>query len=150
MKRRLLQKYRELILYVIFGAATTLVSMAVFSLAQKLFAPPLTDAQLNICNAVSWAAAVSFAFVTNKLFVFESKSWRPALALREAAAFLGSRLFSGAVELLGFPLLLKLGLDRTLFGIEGFWAKAAITVIVIVLNYVLSKLLVFRKKDGEP
>ncbi len=145
MIRKLFRKYREIIVYAIFGAATTLVNLAAYALLQKLFPGELTDAQLSFCNVVALIVSIAFAFVTNKLFVFESKSWKPSVALREAATFAGSRALSAAVEIAGFPLLLKAGLDGKLLGVEGFWAKAIVTVVVIVMNYVLSKLLVFRK-----
>ena len=69
----LLKKYKEIIMYLIFGVMTTAVSLLVYSLAVKLFSFGITAA-----SAVSWVIAVSFAFVTNKLFVFESRS-RPYL-----------------------------------------------------------------------
>ena len=150
MIRKLFRKYREIIVYAIFGAATTLVNLAVYALLQKLFPGELTDARLSFCNVAALIVSIAFAFVTNKLFVFESKSWKPAVALREAAAFAGSRALSAAVEIVGFPLLLNAGLDGELLGVEGFWAKAIVTVVVIIMNYVLSKLIVFRKDKTPP
>lgn len=134
-------KYREVLHYLFFGGCTTLVSWATYALFVGLcgLAPVFG-------NALSWVCSVLFAFVTNKLWVFFSKSWEPRVVWKEAAEFFGSRTFTGVLELVGLPLLIRVGLDRTLFGIEGFVAKIVVSVVVIVLNYILSKLLVFREK----
>ncbi len=139
--RALFEKYREIISYLFFGGLTTLVSWAAYA----LFAGPLSLG-VTAANVLSWVCAVSFAFVTNKLWVFDSKSWAWPGWLKEAAAFFGGRIFSGVVELGGLPLLMALGLDQALFGVEGFAAKVVISVVVIILNYFLSKFIAFRKK----
>lgn len=141
--RTLFRKYREPISYLFFGGLTTVVSWVVYALGAGPLCLGVTPA-----NILSWVCAVSFAFVTNKLWVFDSKGWAWPGWLREAAAFVAGRLFSGAVELGGLPLLMWLGLDQSLFGIEGLAAKVVISVVVIVLNYFLSKFLVFRKKKS--
>ena len=135
------QRYKEPVNYLIFGGATTAVSWASYALFVGGLSMAVTPG-----NILSWVCAVTFAFVTNKLWVFQSKTWQWPLWMKEAAAFLGGRIFSGLVELGGLPLLMKLGLDQTLFGVEGLAAKIAISVVVIILNYFLSKFLVFRKK----
>lgn len=140
--RDLIVRHWEIVSYLIFGGMTTLLSLVTYA----LFAGPLTLGP-TVSNVLSWVCAVSFAFVTNKLWVFRSKSWAWSVWLREAGTFLAGRIFSGAVEMGGFPLLMWLGLDQALFGVEGFAAKLVITVVVIILNYFLSKFLVFRKKS---
>jgi len=136
-------KYKEIILYVFFGGATTAVNVAVYF---------ITTAWLNLsptpANLLAWAASVAFAFVTNKLFVFESRSWAPKVALREGASFLLSRLASGVLDVLLFEILLRIGLNGTLFGSEGFVAKILVNVVIIIVNYVFSKRIVFQEK-GE-
>ncbi len=139
----LYRKYREIISYLFFGGLTTLVSWATYALGAGPLALGVTPA-----NIFSWICAVSFAFVTNKLWVFDSKSWAWPGWLKEAGSFFAGRIFSGVVELGGLPLLMRLGLDQALFGVEGFAAKIVISVVVIVLNYVISKLFVFRKKKS--
>ena len=134
-------RYREPVNYLFFGGLTTLVSWGVYALAVGWLDMPVTPG-----NLLSWVCAVTFAFVTNKLWVFDSKSWAWPGWFREALAFVAGRLFSGAVEMGGLPLLMWLGLDQPLFGIEGFAAKLVVSVVVIILNYFLSKFLVFRKK----
>ena len=133
--------HKEIINYLFFGGATTVVSWITYALGIRALSMDITPA-----NVFSWVCAVTFAFVTNKLWVFDSKGWVWPAWLREAAAFYAGRVFSGLVELGGLPLLMWLGLKQTLFGIEGFAAKIVVTIVVIILNYFLSKFLVFRKK----
>lgn len=140
--KKLFSKYRELISYLIFGGLTTVISWVTYA----LFVGPVGMRPVA-GNILSWVCAVTFAFVTNKLWVFNSKSWAWPGWVKEAAAFLAGRLFSGAVELGGLPLLMWLGLDQALFGIEGFAAKVTVSIVVIILNYILSKFLIFRKKN---
>lgn len=134
------RKYKEVVNYLIFGAATTFISWLTYALFVGAMG-------MNVMagKVLSWICAVTFAYVTNKLWVFESKGWAWPGWLKEAAAFYAGRIFSGAVEIGGLALLLKLGLDQTLFGIEGSVANMVITVVVIVLNYILSKFWIFRQ-----
>lgn len=138
--KKLYEKYKELIHYIFFGGATTAVNWLVYALLVEVF-----HADITLSNAIAWLAAVIFAFITNKLFVFESKSFASAVIWKEALSFLGSRLLSGLLEIVGPTALMAIGLDMPLFGIDGFAAKLVVSIGVIVLNYVLSKLLVFRK-----
>jgi putative flippase GtrA len=69
--------------------------------------------------------------------------------MKEIGLFLSARIFSGVVEIVGLPLLISIGLDQSILGIEGMVSKIAISVIVVILNYILSKILVFRKKGKE-
>ena len=140
--RELYEAHREIISYLFFGGATTVVSWGAYALGVGLMGMGVTPG-----NIFSWVCAVTFAFITNKLWVFQSKSWAWPQWLKEAGAFYAGRLFSGLVELGGLPLLMKLGLDQTLFGVEGLAAKVAISVVVIILNYFLSKFIAFRKKS---
>ena len=152
--RGLYEKYREIISYLFWGVMTTLVSMLTYGLFALLFRS--LDAELTLfglsvsltvvlATILSWVCAVLFAFVTNKLWVFESKSWESRVALPELAKFVSSRAATGILEVVAVPLLTAIGLDQTIFGIEGMLAKVIVTIIVIILNYVLSKLVVFRK-----
>lgn len=138
--KKLYEKYKELIHYVFFGGATTAVNWLVYALLVELL-----HADITLSNAVAWVAAVLFAFITNKLFVFGSKSFAPAVVIREGLSFLGSRVLSGLIEIVGPTALMAIGLDMPLFGIDGFAAKLVVSIFVIAANYVLSKLLVFRK-----
>lgn len=110
-------------------------------------------------NLMSWVCSVAFAYVTNKLWVFCSPSWRAEVVFKEAASFVSSRAVTGALEIIGVPLLAKLGLDTLFYtaiqdlGLtapvlytQGIYSKLAFAVVVIVCNYIFSKLFVFRKK----
>lgn len=137
-------KYREVISYLFFGGLTTVVSW----LSYALFVAVL-HLSVGTGNLLSWICAVLFAYVTNKLWVFQSKSWTWPAWLQEALKFFAGRIFSGLVELGGLPLLIKLGLNQPLLGIDGFAAKVVITIVVIILNYILSKFLIFRNTKGK-
>ncbi len=138
----LLQKNKELLKYAVFGVATTAVNFAVYS-ALVLFCAGIG---VTLANLISWICAVVFAFFTNKLFVFESKSFKIKTLLPEAAGFLGARVASGVIEVFLPEFLMGLGLDAVFFGIEGLLAKALVSILVIILNYVFSKLVIFKKK----
>ena len=88
--KELLIKYKELITYVIFGVLTTVVNFAAFWIIDRI----LGDSLYLISNAIAWVIAVAFAYVTNKIWVFESKSWAPKLVLKEVCEFVAARLFS--------------------------------------------------------
>lgn len=134
-----LKKYRQILLYLFFGVTTTAVNWCIYAVTHGLLG--MTGA-----NAVAWLGAVAYAFVTNKLFVFESKTgnW-----LAEGVKFFASRVFSGVVEVFLPTGLYAIGLEQSLFGIPGGVAKALVSVLVIVMNYVLSKFLVFRRENAK-
>ena len=132
---QLIKKYRQILLYLFFGVTTTAVNWCIYAVTHDFLG-------MTAANAVAWLGAVAYAFVTNKLFVFESKSPR---WLAEGVKFFASRGLSGVVEVLLPTGVFALGLDQSLFSLEGGVAKALVSVVVIVMNYVLSKFLVFRK-----
>ena len=133
--RVLLQKYRGLILYGVFGALATAINIAVYALCYRVLRLPNVPS-----NVLAWALAVLFAFVTNKLYVFESKSLERGTVLRELLSFVGARLATGLLDL----AVMFVGVDL-LHGPDLVF-KGASNIVVIILNYVFSKLIVFRKK----
>lgn len=137
--RELLVKYREFIMYGIFGVLTTIISWASYALFVHL------GVEINISNILSWICGVTFAFVTNKWFVFLSKDVTVKVVFYEAGSFVGARLFTGVVAFVLFPILYYLGLNQSLFGTDGFLAKIVTSIIEIILNWLLSKYIVFRK-----
>ena len=161
--KSLFVKYKEIIMYIIFGVLTTLVNWVVYALTEPLFkamfhgddvmfnlfgmAITYTTFAIFLANFLAWVAGVVFAFVTNKIWVFESKSWRFGLVMKELWLFVLARLITGVLEWFGVPLLWAIGMDQALFGIDGFLAKIVVSVIVVILNYVFSKLIIFKKKD---
>lgn len=136
----LFQKYREAVVYILFGVATTAVNWIVYTVFVTFFHGGVTAG-----NAVAWTVAVIFAFWVNKLFVFQSKVESFSLLIREGLSFLGTRVLSGVIEIFLPALLISYGMDAAVFGIEGSLAKFVTAAFVIVLNYVLSKLFVFKK-----
>lgn len=151
--KKLIIKYKEIITYVIAGALATFVNWAAYAICTRIIPPAtptgLSEFQLGICNAIAWVAGVLFAFFTNKLWVFESKSFAPKLLVKEFISFVAARGVTGVMETVGPPLLVKAGLNQTVLGIEGMLAKLIVSVIVVILNYVFSKLIVFRKKKED-
>ncbi len=142
-------KYKEIITYIIFGILTTLVNFFAFWLFTKIFGEEL----YLVNNAIAWVVGVVFAYITNKLFVFESKSWNLKLITKEITGFLGARIFSFLVEEGGMFLFISvLGLgEKTLtllgFTITGqFIVKILLAVIVVILNYVFSKFIIFKRQ----
>jgi putative flippase GtrA len=140
---------KELISYLIFGVLTTLVSIVTYEIANIILG---TDLYL-ISNIISWVTAVSFAYVTNKLWVFESKSWQFSVIKTEIAAFVIARLFSLGLEEAGLYLLIDVAnLKEFSAAILGFTltgallSKLIMQVIVVIANYVFSKFIIFKKK----
>ena len=141
---------RETVTYVIFGVLTTLVNLLVFKGFDVLF----KGKYYLFTNTIAWIAAVAFAYVTNKLFVFESKSWKLDVIKKEIPSFLGARIASYFVEQAGLWIFVALlhfdekVFDFILLKLSGkITAKLIIGVIVVVINYVLSKFLIFSKKE---
>jgi len=131
----------ELIRYLVVGGLTTFVNWVVYALGVGLAGLPIAAG-----NTLAWLVAVLFAYGTNKIWVFKSRSWKLSLVLHESGLFFSGRIVTGLIEIVGVPLLVFLGLDQPAFGVEGFIAKAAVSIVVTILNYVLSKVFVFRKK----
>ena len=139
----LMTKYREAIAYVFFGGLTTIGGWVAYALVVNI------GIELNLSNILSWVCGVTFAFVVNKWFVFQSKSVEKKTVLRELGSFFGSRIFTGVIAWVLFPILLWAGIDQTFFGTEGFIAKVITSIIEIILNWVLSKYFVFKKERSE-
>lgn len=148
----LIKKYlftKEMILYLIMGALTTLVNWATHAVLIKPLESLISnkDLALTITTCIAVVVSVLFAFFTNKIFVFESKSWVPKVFWREFISFISARALTGLLEIFGVTFLVKIGLNQNLFGIEYMWAKVVIAIIVIVSNYIFSKLWIFKKRD---
>ena len=133
----MLKKYRSLISYGVFGVLTTVINIAVYALCyQKLGISNV------VSNIVAWTIAVLFAFITNKLWVFESKSMELTVLVREAVSFFGCRLATGVLDLaIMYVTVDRLALNSTLM-------KCISNIIVIVVNYVASKLVIFKQKEA--
>lgn len=130
------QRLTDLFLYLVVGFLTTVVNLGLFW---------LLDGPIGymVANLVAWVGAVLFAFVTNKVIVFDDWDWSSATVWREFWGFTGSRLATGALDMAMLWFMAgPLGMNSKL-------AKLIDSVVVIILNFLLSKCLVFKKKEGE-
>lgn len=132
----------EIVSYVFFGLLTTVVSMVTFYFFNMILGKErfLGDKNYLIANALSWIAAVLFAFITNKLFVFSSRSWKAAVVWKEFAGFISARLFSLLVDM-GLMYLFV-----SAMGMREMIAKLIVQIVIVIINYIFSKLFIFRKQ----
>lgn len=126
-------KYREVLLYLVFGGLTTLVNIVSFFILRQF------KVEIYISNVIAWVLSVTFAFITNKLFVFESKGKSKSENTKELVSFFGFRLLSLGFDM-GFMYLLC-----DVVNVNELVSKIVSNVIVIILNYIFSKLFIFRK-----
>ncbi len=135
---KILKKYKELISYLIFGALTTVVSLVVYYLSVFTFLSPNNAFELQIANIISWIAGVCFAYFTNRKYVFESKEKNK---LKESSKFVFTRvvtlIMDMAIMWIGVTLLH--GNDKVI--------KLISQIIIIVSNYIFSKIFVFKKGE---
>lgn len=148
--KKLLFRYKELFNYAFFGLLTTAVNFVTFYVLDSFIIKGENAYLIN--NAVAWFVSVAFAYVTNKLFVFASKSWEIKKVAKEVIEFFSARVLSFLVEEAGLWLLVDaINLGRFSYTVFGFQitgnliAKVILSVIVVILNYFFSKLWVFRK-----
>lgn len=149
-----MKAHREAILYVFWGAFTTLVTLASYALFVRAF-----NVDPNISNILSWVCGVTFAFVVNKWLVFESRTTKARILLWELGSFFSSRIFTGIIAFILFPILndwmglsaivLDFGFLSILFGTSGMLAKIITSVVEIILNWILSKYVVFKKGASQ-
>lgn len=133
--RALLVKYADVLSYLFFGVLTTIVNYIVYLPLYNLL-----DFSATVSNCIAWVAAVAFAYLTNKPFVFKSHDWSLKTVIPELAKFVGCRVGSGLAE----TVIILLTVD--ICNLNGNVMKLITSVLVVVLNYFGSKLLVFRKK----
>ena len=131
----LIRRHYDVLSYLFFGVLTTVVNYLVYLPCYNLL-----HISASISNVIAWVAAVAFAFVTNKPFVFQSHDWSASVVLPELTKFVGCRVGSGVLE----TAILFVTVD--LLKWDGNLWKIVTSVLVVILNYVGSKLLVFRKK----
>ena len=127
--------YKEVINYLIFGALCTVVNFVTYYLFAKIF-----SVEEVTSSGLSWFFAVLFAYITNKLFVFESKTNTKKEFVKEITSFFLARILSGILCDVGtFALMVKV------FKINDIFSKIVTQVMVIVVNYIFSKLFIFKK-----
>ena len=133
--RSIIVKYWDILTYLVFGVLTTVVNYAVYLPVYNF-----CGISAAVSNMIAWVVAVAFAFLTNKPFVFHSHDWSAQTVLPELTKFVSCRIASGALE----TVILVLSVDCMNWN-GNIW-KLVTQVLVIIINYVGSKLLVFRKK----
>ena len=132
----LFNKYKEVIMYLIFGVLTTVVSLVSYYLLTITVLNPEIGLQLQIANILSWILSVAFAYITNRKYVFESKSNN---YVKEITSFVGGRVATLLMDMLiMFVFVTLLKFNDKIF-------KLVSQVVVIVANYIISKIFVFKK-----
>lgn len=131
----LVKKHWDIVSYLFFGVLTTAVNYVVYLPVYNLM-----GLSAAVSNAIAWVAAVAFAYLTNKPFVFKSNDWSMKTVIPELVSFVGCRVASGAIE----TVILLVTVD--LLGWNGNIWKLVTSVLVVILNYIASKLVVFRKR----
>lgn len=132
--RMLIRKHYDILAYLFFGVLTTLVNYIVYLPCYNLL-----HLSASLSNVIAWAVAVAFAYLTNKPFVFKSHDWSAKTVIPELSKFVGSRVLSGALE----TAIIFVTVD--LLSWNGNVMKFVTSVLVVILNYVASKLIVFKK-----
>ncbi len=148
---QLLNKYSEIISYLFWGVLTTVVCWGSYSLFMLIIkdALPTETYAVALANAFSWLCAVIFSFITNKIFVFKSKSWKKESLIPEAGKFVSSRLATGILEIVSVPALVAIGLNQSLFGIDGMLAKIIVSILMVIVNYIFCKIFIFHRKKSD-
>lgn len=136
--KELYQKYKEIINYLIFGVLTTVVSLVTYYICVFTVLNPDNAIQLQIANVISWIISVAFAYITNRKFVFESNEENK---IKEATKFVTSRIATLLMDM----VIMCVGVTTLKFNDKIM--KLVSQVVVIVMNYILSKLIVFKKKS---
>lgn len=132
---KLMKKYKSFIAYAIFGVFTTVVNILTYNYCYNNLGMNNT-----LSNVIAWILAVTFAFLTNKAWVFESTSWRWSVLRREIPAFITCRLATGVMDL----VIMYICVDVMKW--NAMLMKVLSNILVILLNYVFSKLVIFKKK----
>ena len=129
-----LKKFKETFLYVLFGVLTTVVNIGIYFIFTRIF-----RIDYFTSNTVALIISILFAYITNKFFVFKSKSIEKILLIKEFISFISCRLLSGIAEIIMMLLMINI------LGINDFVVKIISNIIVIILNFIFSKFIVFRK-----
>lgn len=137
MIKKLYNKYQEIIKYLIFGVLTTIVSLVTYYLLVFTILNPNNPIQLQIANIISWITCVTFAYITNRKYVFNSQNRN---ITSEIIKFYSSRLTTLFIDILIMFIFV------TVLHFNDKIIKLIVQFIIIILNYILSKILVFKKK----
>jgi len=135
--------HREGIRYLIFGLLTTIVNILTYALFASVILKGLQSKELvvNISEVMSFILALIFAYVTNKIYVFKSKVADLKKLIKEMISFIGFRIVTEIVSILMMNAAIW-------YGINDIFMKVVANIVVIVLNFIFSKLIIFKKKEG--
>lgn len=137
MIKKLYTKYKEIINYLIFGILSTIINLLTYYILILTILNPNNPIELQISNTISWITSATFAYITNKKYVFNSKNPNTK---KEILKFYSSRLTTLFIDIfLMFVFVTILKLNDKLI-------KLIVAIIIIILNYILSKLIVFKKR----
>ena len=131
----LFAKYKQTILYLIFGVLSTIVNILTY-----VFCTRNLNIEFLISNWIAWIVAVLFAYITNKFFVFESKEINIKFLIKELSSFVSCRLLSGIIEMILMYIMISL------MSLNDFIVKIITNVVVVILNFIFSKLIIFKNK----
>ena len=132
---QLFKKYQQPILYLFFGVCTTAVNIITYYISAHIL-----SLSVILSTCLAWIISVIFSYITNKWWVFESKSLRLKAVVLEFLSFTGCRLFTGACDL----LIMFIFVDC--LAMNDLFVKIASNVLVVILNYIFSKLIIFKQK----
>lgn len=134
--KELFMKYKEAILYLVFGVLTTLINIVVYALSTRIL---LID--VYVSNVIAWILSVLFAYITNRKYVFNSKADALNQKIKELLSFYSCRLLTFGIDMLLMYILIDL------ISINDMISKVIVNIIIIILNYILSKFLVFKNNN---
>lgn len=132
----LFTKYKETIYYLVFGVLSTIVNIAVYILCTRTL-----NIDFIISNWIAWIAAVIFAYITNKFWVFESKKIQIKFLIKEFLSFVSCRIVSGIIEMFLMYVMISI------LSINDFVVKITTNIVVVILNFIFSKLIIFKEKQ---
>lgn len=131
---QMMKKYRSFIAYAVFGVFTTIVNIVTYNVCYSILGISNT-----LSNVAAWILAVTFAYLTNKAWVFGSKSWKWEVLKKEVPAFISCRLATGVLDI----VIMFICVD--IMNLPAMLMKIISNVLVIILNYIFSKLVIFKK-----
>lgn len=134
MVKKLLEKYKSMLLYVVFGGLTTVVNIISYYICARVI-----HMNTGASTAIAWFVAVAFAYVTNRTYVFESNAHGVKEIMAEVTSFFTCRVLTGVLEI-GIMLLCV-----DVMGFDDLLMKVVSNVVVIILNYIASKLVIFKE-----
>lgn len=133
---------KETVSYLIFGILTTIINIVVFGISEDFLKPFMSDTAAALtANIIAWVLSVAFAFITNKLFVFESKNMSFKIIIKELYSFVIARLLSLAFDEAFMMVAIKF--------MDSMLAKIISNVFVVIINYVLSKFFIFKNRNKQ-